>query len=417
MTRQTALSSPVEPAAAPDPVARTWPLIAILATTSVLGVLNLGGLNAFLPFIADDVETSVPVLGQITTIVFLIGAAGGLVIGPLADRFGQRRFQMCGAVLVILASLGTAIATSFGTLLVARLISALSGGMLQAVTLASAATIFTGDERRKAMSWVIGGMAGGPIVGIPLLTLIASVSSWRVSFVALAAFAVVVLLLQRAILPADRAAAHHSPLHVRLLLDAYRPLLRSRATLALYAANFTRAIAWVGFLTYFGVFLHDMHGLDEREIGWGYMVGGAGYFAGSLLAGGRLGDAGLRPLFALTTTLMGGVVVATLAAPFGPVVAIGLTGLVGLVGSASFVSLTTLLATTSPAGRSTTMTLNSTAFALGSAGGGAVGGGLIALSGYTALAIGLAGFSVLSVLLVWRPGWREVFEPSIEPAR
>jgi hypothetical protein len=52
---------------------------------------------------------------------------------------------------------------------------------------------------------------------------------------------------------------------------------------------------------------------------------------------------------------------------------------------------------------------------LGSA-GGAVCGGLIAFSGYTALALGLAGFALLSALLIWHPGWQEELELSIEPA-
>ena len=65
-----------------------WIVVAALASTAFLGPLNSMALNAFLPFIADDLDTSVPVLGQITTMVFLLGALNGLLIGPLADRYG-----------------------------------------------------------------------------------------------------------------------------------------------------------------------------------------------------------------------------------------------------------------------------------------------------------------------------------------
>jgi predicted MFS family arabinose efflux permease len=63
------------------------------------------------------------------------------------------------------------------------------------------------------------------------------------------------------------------------------------------------------------------------------------------------------------------------------------------------------------------MSANSIFFNLGSAGGGAVGGGLIALSDYSALALGLAGLSVVSALLVYRPGREREVEPAIETAR
>jgi predicted MFS family arabinose efflux permease len=62
------------------------------------------------------------------------------------------------------------------------------------------------------------------------------------------------------------------------------------------------------------------------------------------------------------------------------------------------------------------MSANSIAFALGSAGGGAVGGGLIALGGYSTLAYGLAGFAAVSALLVWQPVRQVAPEPSVEVA-
>jgi DHA1 family inner membrane transport protein len=392
-------------------------VIATLALSAMLSTTYVVGLSAFLPFIADEFDTSVPVLGQITTIVFLIGAAGGILIGPLADRHGQRRFQMCGAILVIVGALGTAAATGFGTLLIVRLATALSAGMLNAVTLAAAANLFGGDERRKALSWVISGVAGGPIVGVPFLTLVASVSNWRVAHVALALLAAVVLALQWSFLPAGQRGGDSAPFRISSLLAAYRPLVRSRPMLAIFTAHCARVIAWVGIMTYMAAFLSGKHGLSEGEIGWAVMITGLGYFTGSRLAGGRLGFLPLRPLYALTTALMGAAMLAALTLPIGPIGVIGIVTVAALFASASFVCQTTLLANETPAGRSTTMSLNSTFFNIGSAGGGAVGGGLIALSGYTALAVGLAGFSVVSALLVWRPRRQEETEPAIEPVR
>ena len=57
----------------------------------------------------------------------------------------------------------------------------------------------------------------------------------------------------------------------------------------------------------------------------------------------------------------------------------------------------------SPSGAGTTMTLNTSLFNLGAAGGGAIGGALIAFSGYEALALGLPLFALAAALLSWRP--------------
>jgi predicted MFS family arabinose efflux permease len=69
--------------------------------------------------------------------------------------------------------------------------------------------------------------------------------------------------------------------------------------------------------------------------------------------------------------------------------------MMGLAG----VSMTTLLTTATPTGAGTTMTLNGSLFNLGAAAGSAIGGALLALSGFQALAIGLPLFSLAAALL------------------
>ncbi|HUG16306.1 MAG TPA: MFS transporter, partial [Thermomicrobiales bacterium] len=107
-----------------------WLVVGALGLTSGLGALNGMSLSAFLPFISEDLGYSVPVLGQVTTITLLLGACLGLIGGPLADHYGQRRFLLLGTGAVVVTAIGTALATGFGMLLVARLGSAFSGGLL-----------------------------------------------------------------------------------------------------------------------------------------------------------------------------------------------------------------------------------------------------------------------------------------------
>ena len=74
--------------------------------------------------------------------------------------------------------------------------------------------------------------------------------------------------------------------------------------------------------------------------------------------------------------------------------------------------MTALLTAETRSGAGTTMTLNGSLFNLGAAGGGAIGGMLLALSGYEALAIGLPIFGLGAALLSWRPtnGLRQSIE-------
>jgi predicted MFS family arabinose efflux permease len=143
-------------------------------------------------------------------------------------------------------------------------------------------------------------------------------------------------------------------------------------------------------------------------VGLVYMVAGGGVFAGSLLGAGWAGNIGVERLFTLSSAsmallwavLFGG---GSLAGALVPTL---LLGVIGLIGGMGLVSLTTLIATETPAGPSTTMVLRGSVFNLGSAFGALLGGLLLAQAGYSALAIGLPPSMMLAALWVWRSGRR-----------
>jgi predicted MFS family arabinose efflux permease len=68
-----------------------------------------------------------------------------------------------------------------------------------AVLPASQAVVVTAfsdeDARRRAIGWVTSGLSAAGLVGIPIMTSLAGFTSWRVSFFAMGALALVMLLL------------------------------------------------------------------------------------------------------------------------------------------------------------------------------------------------------------------------------
>ena len=60
------------------------------------GLLTFVAPAPFLPAMARDLRTSVPLLGQIVAAMLLLSALCGLVVGPLADRYGHRRVILLG---------------------------------------------------------------------------------------------------------------------------------------------------------------------------------------------------------------------------------------------------------------------------------------------------------------------------------
>jgi predicted MFS family arabinose efflux permease len=383
-----------------DPAPRSaWSIISVLALTVFVTTSNGASLGAFIPQLAADLEAGVPLLGQVTTAVFLVSAVVSLMAGPVADYYGKRRIILYGLLILAVSAGGTSLAPSYGWFLAARLLSAFSSGFIVGNTLALTGTLFGGEERRRALSWVTAGTASAPIAGVPLLALLASFGSWRGAY---AAVSLMVLLLVRALVPDDTQRPTNR-FSTAAFLSAYQPLLRSRPMLRIYSASALRATSWVGLLTYLGAFLGETLELGVREIGWGYMLGGVGYFVGTKLAGARLGGIDLRLLYGVATLLMGALLgLAFMLPSSGVQIAAALT-LAAAFSGIGWVTLVTLMSSETPAGQASTMSLNAVLFALGSGLGGLVGGGLLAFGGYGALGIGLLLFSAASGFLIWHP--------------
>jgi hypothetical protein len=126
--------------------------ILALVGASFLGALTSVALGPFLPMIARDLRTSVPLLGQTATAALLSAAVLGLIVGPLADRYGHRRLLLAGLWAVTLCGSATAAARGYLTLLGGQLLGSVSIATLEGVALAVAGARFVGRARRRAMS-------------------------------------------------------------------------------------------------------------------------------------------------------------------------------------------------------------------------------------------------------------------------
>src|SRR5690606_19402999 len=141
---------------------------------------------------------------------------------------------------------------------------------------------------------------------------------------------------------------------------------------------FLRGVAWTGVITYTGAFFIDERGLSTGSVGFVYAAGGLGFLCGSLAAGGPLGRFQPVRTVVATTSLTGLLFGMIFVLPEGIILPVASLAIGGFIGAFGWVAATNLLASTTPAGAATTMVLNGSGINLGSAGGGALGGLMLA---------------------------------------
>jgi predicted MFS family arabinose efflux permease len=329
----------------------------------------------------------VSVLGQIPALALFTAATLGLVVGPLADRFGHRPTLLAGVLASSLGAVATALAPSLLVLVPVALIGAGGRSIGLPVAQAIIGTRYAGAALRRGMGLIQATGTLAPIVGIPLVTAIGTLTGWRGAFLALGALGFVAIGLMLWLLPPNRPDGPEGREATRLSPAAFAPLLADRPSLWLYASSLIRNVGVWAWFTYLGAYMVQAYGLSAAEVGWAFTATGIGNFVGSMATGGPLGRIPLRALAIIAPVVIGCCLSATLIVPMGVALSVILMTL-GFVGNGvGIVSQNTLLVDGSPAGRATTTSLNQTCMSLGGAIGSSLGGLLLATGGFPTIGL------------------------------
>jgi MFS transporter, DHA1 family, inner membrane transport protein len=372
----------------------------VLCLAVFFAALNFFAPTPFYPQMAHDLQTTVPLLGQVMTLMALLSAGLGLAIGPLADRYGYRWPLVVGLLAVAGTLLGTGLTPAYPVLLGLGVLGGLGDALVYSLPFALAATYFAGDAQRRAIGWTLAALSMAPIIGVPLLTTLGGFTSWRLALVVTGLAAAGVAWFVTVSLPAD-GRRPTTPLRAQAISIAYAPLLQHPPSLRLIAVSALRGMWWGGLLTYLGAFLGTAVGLRAHHVGLVYALAGGAYAVGSVAAGGRFGA--VSPRTVLAASSVAGVLVGPLLVLPSIRVVLPLLLIVCLASAVSGVSVAALLAAQSPAGAGTTMVFNGSILNFGAGGGAALGGLLITLVGYHALGIGLPLFALVAAVLAWWP--------------
>lgn len=136
----------------------------------VLVYLDLTIVNVALPAMQASLSASVTQLQWIVDAYALVLACLLLSAGTLGDLFGRKRIFLGGLVGFIVASVLCALAPTYETLLIARVIQGVAGSAMVPLSLALVSTIYTEPAARARAIGVWAGVGGlalaaGPILG------------------------------------------------------------------------------------------------------------------------------------------------------------------------------------------------------------------------------------------------------------
>lgn len=238
-------------------------------------------------------------MGWVQSAWYLFYGLMQIPCGWTADRLGSRRALAIFTSLWSLATMLSALATNFVSLLVLwSIMGAAQAGAFPCATKAIG-QIFPESQRARANGLLASGMAiGGAIT--PVLTAVAlqffspladhyEIDRWRLLLVCYAIPGVLwsmvfLLVVSSKQLPAHAFAGLSANVPVRKSVDWSR-MLHSGPLRLLCAQQFFRAAAMVFFTTWFPTFLKETRGVSQLGSGVLTTIAGIGGVAGSLTGG------------------------------------------------------------------------------------------------------------------------------------
>ncbi|PWW36081.1 MULTISPECIES: MFS transporter [Paenibacillus] len=188
----------------------------------------------------------VGVLKEIETYMKVsLAAAGALVSGfaiayaigtPFAVAFlakiTRRNSILIGFAVVLALNVLTIFSTTFYSLMVIRIVSAVACGLTISLSISIASDAVNQERRGEAIAWILGGFSIANVLGVPLGTFIGQHLNWSMTFVVTACIGAVPFLFMFRILPrqtttiagsfSDQMALFMKP---RILLACLIPVL------------------------------------------------------------------------------------------------------------------------------------------------------------------------------------------------
>ncbi|MBF59657.1 MFS transporter [Halomonas sp. FeN2] len=344
-----------------------------------LGAFALGMASyvtaGLIPLIEGAFSVSAATAAQLVTAFTLAYGLGSPVVVALLPGTYQRLSLLLALAVFIVANIASALATSFISLALWRAVAGVGAGVYLAMGIAASAAITAEAHRGKAIAIIMGGMASGTVLGVPISLLLAERLGWESAMWLISALGLIAYAGLQVKLPALPSAP-------TLSLVRKLAILRSPYAMAILAVSLLAAIASLGMYTFIAPFMAAADSGTVRSITGYLWVWGIGGVLGSFLVG-PLVDKFIGPVITLAIMLLLSIALISLpfAASIHPLLTLLPIALWGAVGWALQVPQNNELVRTRQAhgDGNLAVALNESALYLGSAIGAASGGIVLAL--------------------------------------
>src|SRR4051812_34323413 len=171
-------------------------VLALLQFTVILDFMIIAPIGYIL---TKDLDITTKQFGWVVSSYIFSAATAGIISAGFIDKYDRKKVLLFFFTGFIIGTVFCALSDSFNTLLAARIITGMFGGVVSSTTMTIISDLFAPNQRGRAMSSVQMAFAASQILGIPLGLFIANHLGWHYTFfliVILSIFILVIIILK-----------------------------------------------------------------------------------------------------------------------------------------------------------------------------------------------------------------------------
>ena len=164
-------------------------ILAILQFTIILDFMVLSPLGAIL---MPELDISPTEFGTVVSAYAFSAGISGFLAAGFADRFDRKKFLMFFYVGFLIGTTLCALAPTYNTLLMARIVTGIFGGVIGSVSFAIITDMFTLEVRGRVMGFVQMAFGASQVLGLPIGLYLANKFGWHSPFWLIVAVGIII---------------------------------------------------------------------------------------------------------------------------------------------------------------------------------------------------------------------------------
>ncbi|MEH2570193.1 MFS transporter [Bradyrhizobium sp. AZCC 2289] len=258
---------------------RLPPALNIITLATFAASLSARALDPVLPHVADDFGVTIAAAASFAAVFAFTFAIIQPVLGATADLFGKARLMIVCLVLLGLANILGAMATSFPLLFATRVLAGIGSGGVFPIALGLTSDLVGPEKRQIAIGRTLMGSMTGNLLGASASGLIGDFLGWRGVLAVLGALVIVAAI---AVAAGFRNAAMTRPPRTSLsaLRHGYRTIFTNPNARVCYSAVFIEGCCVLGLFPFLAAFLFELGETSLSIAGIviaGFAIGGLFY--------------------------------------------------------------------------------------------------------------------------------------------